>query len=92
MFKNGKNLVPINSLEKIQKQSSKGVLKKFAEFAGKHLNWSLFKYSCRLRCFHVNFAKFLKTPVLQSICDRLLLKIMFIHIRSDETIYAHITD
>ena len=38
MFKNRQNLVSISSLEKNPEESSKGVLKKFAELAGKHLS------------------------------------------------------
>ena len=82
MFKNRKNLVSISSLEKIRKQSSKGVLKKFSEFAGKtHELESLFNTVTGLRCVRVNFAKFLRAPVLQNICERLFLKTMFIQIQ-----------
>ena len=55
----------------------KGVLKNCAKFTGKHLCWSLFfhkvaglrpaillKKRLQHRCFPVNFAQFLKTPIL----------------------------
>ena len=61
----------------------KAVLRNFAKFAEKHLCWSLFfkKSAClqssnfiekRLqhRCFTVNIAKFLRTPVLKNIGER----------------------
>ena len=55
----------------------KGVLKNFANFTGKHLCWSLFwnfiKNRLQHRCFPVKFAKFLRTPILKNICERLLL-------------------
>ena len=50
----------------------KRALKDFEKFTGKHLCWSLFfdkvanlrpgKKRLWYRCFHVNFAKFLRTP------------------------------
>ena len=41
----------------------KGVLSNFAKFTGKHLCQSLyFNKVASLRCFPVNFAKFLRTP------------------------------
>ena len=55
----------------------KGVLKNFAKFTGKHLCWRLFfdkvaglrlpnllKKRLQHRCFPVNFAKFLRAPIL----------------------------
>ena len=63
----------------------KGVLKKFGNFPGKHLCWSLFliklqAWACnfikkRLQrwCFPVKFAEFLRTSILKNICERLLL-------------------
>ena len=47
-------------------------------FTGKQLCQSLFlmkflKNTLRHRCFPVNIAKFLRTPILKSICERLLL-------------------
>ena len=95
MFKNRKNLVSISSMgrkktvKRMQKSRSchpemfykKGILKNFAKFAGKHLCWSLSLTFTGLRCFHVSFAKFLRTSNLQNICKRLILKIMFISIQ-----------
>ena len=56
----------------------KGVLKNFANFTGKRLCWSLFlinfiKMRLQRRCFPVKFAKFLRTPIVKNICERLLL-------------------
>ena len=65
----------------------KAVLKNFVLFTGKHLCWSLFfnkvaglrrpamllKKKLQHRCFRVNNAKFLKTLILKSVCERLLL-------------------
>ena len=36
---------------------------------------ALQKKACQHRCFNVNVAKFLRTPILKNICERLLLKI-----------------
>ena len=43
----------------------KGVLRNFAKFTGKHLCQRLF-LNLWHRCFPVNFAKFLRTPLLQN--------------------------
>ena len=62
----------------------KDVLENFAKFTGKHLCQILFfnevagpatllKKRLWHRCFPVNFAKFLRTPILQVICGKLLL-------------------
>ena len=52
------------------------ILKSFAIFTRKHLCWSLFLIKgLRRRCFPVNIAKFLRTPILKNICERQLLKI-----------------
>ena len=64
----------------------KGVLKNFATFKGKHLCWSPFFYkvaglqACNFitkrllhSCFPVKFEKFLRAPILNNICKRLLL-------------------
>ena len=64
----------------------KGVLRNFTKFTGKHLCQRLFfnkvvglrlatllKKSLWHRCFSVNFAKFLRTPLLQNTSGRLLL-------------------
>ena len=65
--------------------SKKGVLKNFVNFTGKHLCWSLInkakglhagnliKKRLQHRCFLVNNAKFLRTPILKNICKPLLL-------------------
>ena len=65
---------------------TKGVLRNFAKFSGKHLCQSLsfnkvaglrpaslLKKTLWRRCFPVNFAKFLRTNSLQNISKRLLL-------------------
>ena len=64
----------------------KGVLRNLAKFTGKHLCRCLFfnkgaglrpatllKRRLWYRCFPVNFAKFLRTPILQNTSGRLLL-------------------
>ena len=56
-----------------------GVLKNFAIFTRKHLCWSLFliklqaKRDSSKRRLPVNIAKYLRTPLLKNICERLLL-------------------
>ena len=75
-------------LERIQKQQSpevfykKAALKNVLIFTGKHLCWSLYLQVCNFikkrlqhRCFTVNMPKFLKTPILKNICERVLLRI-----------------
>ena len=67
----------------------KGFLRNFAKFTGKHLCRSLFfntvaalrpatllKKRLWHRCFHVNFAKFLRTPFPTEYLWRLLLNLM----------------
>ena len=79
----------------------KGVLKNFANFTGKHLWWSLFliklpafrpgtllKRDSNTGVFQWNLQRFLRTPALKNICDRLLLIIVenwwfFLQITSD---------
>ena len=64
----------------------KVVLTNFAKLTGKHQCRSLFfnkvaglmpatllKMRLWHKCFVVNFAKFLRTPILKNICERLLL-------------------
>ena len=64
----------------------KQIIKNFAIFIGKRLCWSLFitklqayrpaillKRDSKHSCFPVNIAKFLRTPILKNICERLLL-------------------
>ena len=62
----------------------KAALKTFVIFRGKNLCWSLFfnksavsqswnfiKKWLQHRCFPVNIAKFLRTPVVKNICERM---------------------
>ena len=62
----------------------KGFLKNFGNFTRNHQCWRLIKlqasrptilYKKRLQhcCLPVKFAKFLRTPILRNICERLLL-------------------
>ena len=52
----------------------KGVLINITNFTGKHLCWSLFiKKILQHRCFPMKYVKFLRTPILKNICERLLL-------------------
>ena len=66
----------------------RGVFKNFAKFTGKHLRYSVFfnkvagllpsnlsKKRLWRRCFPVNFAKFLRTPLLESTSKRLFLNL-----------------
>ena len=65
------------------------LLKLCAEFTGKHLCQSLFnkvaglqtcnfiKKRLQYRCFPVNFATFLRTPILKNIYERLLLHLKY---------------
>ena len=62
----------------------KGVLRNFTKFTGKHLCQSLFfnkvtglglKKRFWHRCFPVDFAKFLRIPLVQNFYGRLLLKL-----------------
>ena len=65
----------------------KEVLENLTKFKGRHLGWSLpFKQSYKLesyilikkrlqqRYFHENSTKFLRKPILENICERLLLE------------------
>ena len=70
---------------------TKGVVRNFAEFTGKHLRrfWhrcfdvnfarpaTLLKKKLLHWCFPVNFAKFLRTPFLQNNLGRLFLEIKY---------------
>ena len=62
----------------------KVALKKFAIFTGTHLYWSpifnknadllssnLIKKRIQHSCFPLNIAKFLRTPILKNVCERL---------------------
>ena len=62
--------------------AEKGVLKNFANFTGKRLSWSVFLITfvknfvtqrLQHRRFPLKFAKFLRTPILKNIYERLLL-------------------
>ena len=57
----------------------KDILINIAKLTEKHLGWSLFSNVIKKwlppRCFPVYFAKYLRTPILQNICERLLLRI-----------------
>ena len=66
------------------KAATRGILlNNFPISTGKHLGWSFFliqlqasnftKKRLQQRSFSVNFAKFLRTPILKNICERLLL-------------------
>ena len=74
----------------LQKQPPEVFCKKrcsyFAIFTGKHLCWSLFfiklqafrpKKKLQYKCFPMNIAKFLRTPILKNICERLLLFVSY---------------
>ena len=77
----------------------KGLLKYFTNFTRKHLRWSNFlikftatdlfiKKRLRHRCFLVEFAKFLKTPILKNICERLPLYILNIRTCISDSHYS----
>ena len=57
------------------------ILKNFAILTGKHLCWNLFfnnrfiKKRRQHRSFLANIEKFLRTPILKNICERLLLRV-----------------
>ena len=55
----------------------KSVLRNFAIFTGKYLCASLYLKFFQQRYFPVNVAKFLRTPILKNICERLLLNVAF---------------
>ena len=60
---------------------SSSVSMSFFSFQMKQLFWGLFlikfiKKRLQHRCFPVNFAKFLRTPILRNICERLLLDVL----------------
>ena len=55
----------------------KSALKNVANFTGKHLCWSLFfKKILQHWCFPIKFAKFLRTPILRNIYERMLLFVL----------------
>ena len=82
MFKNRKNTVFYQFTKKIQKQLS---LKNSQILQEKPDLESVFKIVTCRRCFHANFAEFSRTPVLQNICKRLVMKIVFIQIQLHNT-------
>ena len=65
----------------------KAVLENFAVFTGNCLYWCLFQaQACNFikkilqhRCFPVNIAKFLRSPILKNICERLRLNLLKDH-------------
>ena len=73
----------------------KDVLKKLANFIGKHLCWSqvstksqalrparnFIKKKFQHRCFPVKFVKLLRIPILKNICERLLLHSHYNYLR-----------
>ena len=60
----------------------KAALKSFAVFTGKHQKACNFiKKRLQHNCFPVNIGKFLKTPILKNICERLLLHLFLIKTR-----------
>ena len=63
---------PLHGSYRSQMFFMKGVLKNFAIFTGKHLCWILFLRLQR-RCFPVNIAKFLRTPLFTEHLRWLLL-------------------
>ena len=68
------NLLDIKRSSRPEVFCKKGVLRNFAKFRGKHMCHAiLLKKRFWHRCFSVNFAKFLRTPFLQSASGRLLL-------------------
>ena len=92
MFKTRKNLVSISSLgdkkqlsERKKSRSScpevfcqQGFLKKSQNSPENTCTGFFFIRVTGLSCFHVNSAKFLRTPILQTKSKRLLYKTMFI--------------
>ena len=59
-----------------QSRSKISVLKNLVIFTEKHLCWSHIKKRLQHRCFLENIAKFLRTSLLENICERLLLPII----------------
>ena len=66
MRKNSKTYEKNSTCSRPEVLCKKGVLKNFEKFAGKNLCWSLSLTVTGLKCFHVNFAKFLRTPNLNT--------------------------
>ena len=60
----------------------KDALNNFAIFTGKHLKPCNFvKKRLQHKCFPMNIAKFLRTPLLKNICELLLLHLFLIKTR-----------
>ena len=71
-------IIKNNQKQPLECSIKKAVLKNFAIFIVKILSWSLFLTKLfQHRCFPVNIAKFLSTPILKSICQQLLLNVDF---------------
>ena len=66
------------TLEK-QPPEKECVLKNFAILTGKHLCWNFIKKRLQHRCFPVNIGKFLRTPILENICEQLEQLVKNIH-------------
>ena len=47
----------------------------FIKFAGLEV-WDFIKERLQLSCFPLNFVKFLRTPILKNICERVLLRVL----------------
>ena len=82
----------------------KGVLRNLAKFTGKHMCQGLFlnkvaglrpatllKKRLWRRCFPVNFAKFLRTPFLQSTSEPLLLSKYFHRLELNFFLFASVS-
>ena len=81
-FKNLYNTMHLEEHDSLRLRSShqKNSVKKFANFTGKHLYWSLFSISClfikkrpQQRYFPVKFAEILRAPILKNAPKWLLL-------------------
>ena len=84
-------LVVSNSKYSFRSNHWRCSVRNFATLTGKHLCQSLFLVKLQTsspakmrlwhRCFPVNFAKFLRTPFLQSTSGRLLLLFVILHFK-----------
>ena len=63
-------LVILEADNQLRYPVKKGVVKNFANFTGKH---NFIKKKLHHRCFPVNFARFLRTTILQNIYKRLVV-------------------
>ena len=65
----------------ILEAATKGVLKNFENFTGKHLRWSLFLINMQVFSrFPVKFAIILRTPVFKKSCERPPLKLLMTYL------------